>query len=649
MKYILWFTMIMMGVLCNANTCNIKKDTDGFIWILKDNSINRYDGKHLKLYLSDLKNASLFSDNRNRIWVATTDGKLFYYDTFSDCYKAVKGIGQTEQIYTIDNNNNSWFGIRNELHIYNPDMKKVYQFKLNYGRVLTVLPLSSDKYFVATSSGLYLFRFSHGVMTCISKELSRGKCTHITQLCYHSESRKLFIEDEEAGLSVYECTINRFSTIDTRSFSSSIACIRCFDEESILAITNNAMVYRLNISDYNGHLYADVNLYSSDVQYIHGIRDVWVDERKRIWLVDNPLGIMVIDELPMKCNWMQHEQKTSLQAEITDQRLHRIYCINHQRCHPEKGTYIANVSGTSLVWHSRSVSKKSPEKYPSIYLDELIIHNHRIYPGEKNSPLKQSLRHTKVLPLSYDENTFTIKAVSPAFDYPSDLVYTWKLGNGEWSEPSTEGNITCTNLSPGKHELCVRTLSAESGEPIDQRNILIMVRPPFWKTSGAYTIYSFLSILLGLGILKRTTLKTKVDTFPETEDKKEETPKEISYTNPKKNSDIEFMEKVDQLIEENLTLSKININKMAGVMHMSRTSFYNKVKTLTHQSPQEYIHNYKMQRAVHLLSAEKDVRISEIADALGFADLKYFRLVFKKYHGVSPSDYKKQHDKEKNG
>lgn len=25
MKYILWFTMIMMGVLCNANTCNIKK------------------------------------------------------------------------------------------------------------------------------------------------------------------------------------------------------------------------------------------------------------------------------------------------------------------------------------------------------------------------------------------------------------------------------------------------------------------------------------------------------------------------------------------------------------------------------------------------------------------------------------------------
>lgn len=61
---------------------------------------------------------------------------------------------------------------------------------------------------------------------------------------------------------------------------------------------------------------------------------------------------------------------------------------------------------------------------------------------------------------------------------------------------------------------------------------------------------------------------------------------------------------------------------------------------LTRQAPQEYIHKYKMEKAARLLLLRKDIRISEVADLMGFTDLKYFRLVFKKYYGVSPSEYR---------
>ena len=55
-----------------------------------------------------------------------------------------------------------------------------------------------------------------------------------------------------------------------------------------------------------------------------------------------------------------------------------------------------------------------------------------------------------------------------------------------------------------------------------------------------------------------------------------------------------------------------------------------------------------MKKAAFLLSTNKDIRVSEVADEVGFADEKYFRIVFKKYYGVCPSEYKKQYDKEVN-
>lgn len=641
MKYILWFTMIMMGVLCNAKACNIKKDTDGFVWIINNNSINRYDGKHLRPYLSNLKDASLFSDNRNRIWVATPDGNLYYYDTMSDSYKKDEGMGHTNQIYTFDNNNNFWFGVEDELRLYNPDTRKVFRLKLNSGCVFAVLPITSDKYFVATSSGLYLFSYRNGVMKCLSEELTKGRCMHIKQLCYHTESRKLFINDEIAGIKVYDCKAKRLITVSTHSFSSSVVRLCFFDMESILAITADAVIYHLDVSNYRSDLYADLNLYSSETINLHDIKDVWVDEQKRIWLSDAPIGIIVIDEIPMKCNWTQ--QESDLHTELQNRRLNRIYCINQQECHLKRDTYIANVSGNSFVWHA--ISGKFPKKYAPVYWDELIIHNRSVKPGEDGSPLKQSIRYTKVLNLSYSENSFTIKAVSPAYDSPSDLVYTWKLGDGEWSRPSAEGSVVCNNLRAGKHQLSIRTFSTETGELIAQRNILIMVRSPFWKTGGAYAMYSLLSVLLGLGILKRTSPKV-IDSFTLhlLMDKKENSV-EDKYQPPMNPHDVAFMKRVDEEIEKCLIADKIRLSTIFRAVGMSRTGFFLKVKALTGLSPKEYITKYRIAKAAGFLLTEENLRISEAANSVGFTDTKYFRLVFKKYYNMSPSAYKKQHGK----
>ena len=76
-------------------------------------------------------------------------------------------------------------------------------------------------------------------------------------------------------------------------------------------------------------------------------------------------------------------------------------------------------------------------------------------------------------------------------------------------------------------------------------------------------------------------------------------------------------------------------------MHMSRTSFYNKIKALTGIAPADFIRNIRMQEAALLLRSKR-YTVAEVADRMGFADPKYFTDTFKKFYGMPPSVYMKQ-------
>lgn len=53
-----------------------------------------------------------------------------------------------------------------------------------------------------------------------------------------------------------------------------------------------------------------------------------------------------------------------------------------------------------------------------------------------------------------------------------------------------------------------------------------------------------------------------------------------------------------------------------------------------------YLQNYRIEMAKHLLNTTK-MSVSEIANAVGYSDGKYFALIFKRLTGMNPSYYKK--------
>ena len=105
--------------------------------------------------------------------------------------------------------------------------------------------------------------------------------------------------------------------------------------------------------------------------------------------------------------------------------------------------------------------------------------------------------------------------------------------------------------------------------------------------------------------------------------------------------DNEFMQKITQIIEENIEMEKMDVAFIADKMCMSHSTLYRKIKGLADMSANEFIRKVKMRKSVEMLISG-EYTISEISYMTGFSSVAYFRQCFKNEYGVSPSGYVKQ-------
>ena len=154
-------------------------------------------------------------------------------------------------------------------------------------------------------------------------------------------------------------------------------------------------------------------------------------------------------------------------------------------------------------------------KLPRTYSSKMIFSDFKlfyqtVYPGDKNSPLEKDINETKELRLKYNQNIFSLMVSSINYDYPSNVLYSWKLEEfyEEWSKPGNESTIRYTNLAPGKYVLRVRAISNEDQRVmLEERSIDIIIAQPFWLTPWAMILYAILISLIAVIILRVLILK----------------------------------------------------------------------------------------------------------------------------------------------
>lgn len=135
---------------------------------------------------------------------------------------------------------------------------------------------------------------------------------------------------------------------------------------------------------------------------------------------------------------------------------------------------------------------------------DLSIMYRTVHPGEKGSPLTQTLDQTSCIELDYDQNTFSMNVSSINFDNPSNIMYTWKLEGfyDHWTPPSSDNLIRYTNLSPGSYTLHVRAILMDNHQVLEEREIQILIGRPIWMTFWAFVLYALIIIGISYAIMR---------------------------------------------------------------------------------------------------------------------------------------------------
>lgn len=105
--------------------------------------------------------------------------------------------------------------------------------------------------------------------------------------------------------------------------------------------------------------------------------------------------------------------------------------------------------------------------------------------------------------------------------------------------------------------------------------------------------------------------------------------------------DQDFLNKVMEIIDKNLTNPDLTVESLSSELGYSTRQFYRKLKPITEKSPTDIIKEYRLTMAERLLLT-KNLTIEEIMDQTGFSNRGTFYKLFAQRFGMPPRQYREQ-------
>ena len=102
-----------------------------------------------------------------------------------------------------------------------------------------------------------------------------------------------------------------------------------------------------------------------------------------------------------------------------------------------------------------------------------------------------------------------------------------------------------------------------------------------------------------------------------------------------------LIDKAVEYIKENYSDSELNVEVLCSYLNVSATYFSTLFKRETGMSFVNYLTKVRMDKALQLLNTT-DEKTYNISSLVGYMEPNYFSYVFKKYYGISPSNYRKK-------
>ncbi len=101
-----------------------------------------------------------------------------------------------------------------------------------------------------------------------------------------------------------------------------------------------------------------------------------------------------------------------------------------------------------------------------------------------------------------------------------------------------------------------------------------------------------------------------------------------------------FLQKVFQVIEENMKDENFGMPQLCKELYMGRSNLFRKLKALTNKSATNLIRSIRLEKGKELLETT-DMNVSEVSFEVGFNSPNYFSRVFQEEFGMQPSTIQK--------
>ena len=194
--------------------------------------------------------------------------------------------------------------------------------------------------------------------------------------------------------------------------------------------------------------------------------------------------------------------------------------------------------------------------------------------------------------------------------------------------PEMDGTTLCTKLKANinTNDVPIILLTAKSREE-DQLEGL-------QTGADAYILKPFNMEILRRTIINLLTMRRTLKNKFTGKESQEEKVEQRKIQTP----DDALMQRVMEVINENIGDSDLSVDMIAQKVGISRVHLHRKMKELTNQTPHSFIRNIRLQQAAKLLKDGKQ-SITDVMYICGFSNSASFSTMFKNLYGCSPREY----------
>ena len=103
-----------------------------------------------------------------------------------------------------------------------------------------------------------------------------------------------------------------------------------------------------------------------------------------------------------------------------------------------------------------------------------------------------------------------------------------------------------------------------------------------------------------------------------------------------------LMDRIMKSINNHLQDPDFSVEQLCEEVGISRAHLHRKMKEMTGIATREFIRNLRLEQAARIIS-KGGVNINQVAYSVGFNNSSHFTTVFKKYYGMTPTQYGEKH------